>query len=109
MENVLTAETIPNQMNGGLTKAIWLEDQVMKFEKSRFGWMAVMIAFQSCLGSVAAGLAYNSGAIIALGICTVFTMTNNALLLAQCPASWCVRAFYIGVVANILAILMSII
>jgi hypothetical protein len=86
----------------------WYQKQIIQFEKSRYGAMAMMIGFQSCWGSIAAGLSYDNPSMINLSICATASMMNNAILIAQGPAKYCVGIFSIATVANTAVILIEL-
>tara|TARA_B100000965_G_C19501226_1_gene717537 strand:+ start:216 stop:500 length:285 start_codon:yes stop_codon:yes gene_type:complete len=86
----------------------WYEKQIIQFEKSRYGAMAMMITVQSCWGSIAAGLSYNNPDMTNLIICATLTMLNNAILIAQGPAKFCVGIFSLATVANTAIILIEL-
>ncbi|MAY84810.1 MAG: hypothetical protein CMP59_11825 [Flavobacteriales bacterium] len=87
----------------------WYDIQVTKFERSRFGAMAMMLAIQTCWGSIAAGLSYDNETILNLAICGSVTMLNNTVLIAQGPAKWCVSVFSIATIVNTVIILIEVI
>jgi hypothetical protein len=86
----------------------WFNRQVANFEESRFGAMAVMLAIQTCWGSIAAGLSYDNLTILNLAICGAVTMLNNAVLIAQGPAKWCVSIFSVATIVNTIIILIEL-
>lgn len=89
-------------------KLNWLDKQAEQFEKDRFGLMAMMIAVQSCWGSVAGGLSYNNDTIFWLALCATFTMMNNAALIAQGPAKYCVVIFWAATVVNTAVVFLQL-
>jgi len=93
----------------GTIKLNWFEQQVVNFEESRFGAMAVMLAINTCWGSIAAGLSYDNETIINLAICASVSMLNNTALIAQGPARWCVGIFSLATIVNTTIILIELI
>jgi hypothetical protein len=90
-------------------RAQWFAKQAAAFETSRFGWMALMIMVQSCVGSIACMYILRSGASdLILAACAAITMGANAALIAQAPGKACLAAFYISVIANTAFILLNI-
>ncbi|MBL1145138.1 MAG: hypothetical protein HND54_09395 [Bacteroidetes bacterium] len=89
-------------------KLNWFDKQADQFEKDRFGLMAMMIAIQSCWGSVAAGLSYNSDSMLWLSLCATFTMMNNAVLIAQGPPKYCVGIFWAATVVNTAVVILQL-
>ncbi|MBD98989.1 MAG: hypothetical protein CMO34_04025 [Verrucomicrobia bacterium] len=87
----------------------WFNRQVANFEESRFGVMAMMLAVQTCWGSIAAGLSYSNETILGLALCGTFTMLNNTVLIAQGPAKWCVGIFSAAIIVNTIIILIELI
>lgn len=74
--------------------AIWFNGQVENFEKTRFGWMAIYITVQSCLGSAAAAyILENKASDFMLMACAGITMGCNAIFIAQAPPKWCLFSF----------------
>ncbi len=96
-------------MKGQTNKINWFNNQAAKFEESRYGAMAIMLTFQSCLGSVAAMFAVKQDSYLLLSFCAVFTMGANAALIALAPPKWCLTAFYSSVIISSLVILISFI
>lgn len=75
--------------------------QIERFEASRFGWMAIYITAQSCLGSIACFYILKSGGTtFPLALCAGITMACNGAFIAQSPARWCLIAFYLSVLIN---------
>lgn len=89
-------------------KTSWFADQARKFEAGRFGWMALMLTFQTCLGSVACMYIQQSGNIFMLSICMAVTMASNAIMIAQGSAKLCVGSFYVSVLTNSALILINL-
>ena len=87
----------------------WFDRRADSFEKSRFGAMAFMITFQSCLGSISAMYALKIDNYALLGVCAVATMGANSIFIAQSTAKWCLGGFYISVFANIFVLIYGII
>lgn len=87
----------------------WFNKQAEKFEKSRFGWMAMYMTAQSCLGSIAClYILQNKASDVILVLCAVITMACNAIFIAQGPGKWCLASFYLSIFANSLFILTNI-
>lgn len=83
--------------------------QAVNFENARFGWMAMLITIQSCLGSVACGfILKNDASIIMLCVCAGITMGANALLIALASPKVCLIGFYISLILNTFFILVNI-
>lgn len=75
--------------------------QAANFEKARFGWMALFLTFQSCLGSVTCMyLSQSEASIFLLAICAAITMGSNAMFIALAPPKVCLGAFYTSVILN---------
>lgn len=97
-----------NQIQIVSVKKGWLAKQEQSFEKARFGWMAMYITIQSCLGSIAAALLLeNHASDILLSLCAVITMLSNSIFIAQASAKLCLLTFYASVVVNTILILMN--
>ena len=90
-------------------KLNWLDTQAANFEESRFFAMAMMLAIQTCWGSLAAGLTYDNETIFGLAACSIVTTLNNTVLIAQGPAKWCVAVFGISTIVNTLIIVIELI
>lgn len=87
----------------------WFNRQVEKFEASRFGWMAIYITAQSCLGSIACMyILKNNASDIMLATCAAITMGANAVFIAQGSGKWCLLSFYISILLNLLFIFINI-
>jgi uncharacterized membrane protein YhiD involved in acid resistance len=87
----------------------WFNEQAIKFEKSRFGWMAMCITIQSCLGSIACGFILESNAnIIQLASCAAVTMASNAVFIALGSPKLCLTIFYLSLILNTIFILINI-
>ncbi|MBL4709288.1 MAG: hypothetical protein JKY48_12705 [Flavobacteriales bacterium] len=108
MEAVISKAVDMETTNVKTAHLNWFDRQIANFEESRFGAMAVMLAIQTCWGSIAAGLSYTNDTIYLLAICSVFTMLNNTVLIAQGPAKWCVSIFTLATLANTAVILIEI-
>lgn len=100
--------------NGKQTHAIigvdgWFNHQATKFEEARFGWMAIAITIQSCLGSIACMfILQNNASDIMLALCAAITMACNAMFIALAPGKWCLGSFYLSVFLNVIFILLNI-
>jgi hypothetical protein len=87
----------------------WFTKQAAAFEANRFGWMALMIMVQSCVGSIACMYILRSGAgDLMLASCAAITMGANAALIAQANAKICLAAFYLSVIANTIFIVLNV-
>lgn len=87
----------------------WFNKQANQFEKARFGWMAILLTAQSCLGSIACGfILKNDANILWLCICAAITMGCNAMLIALAPPKVCLAVFYLSLVVNTVFILFNI-
>ena len=109
MEAILSNTTKMDATKTKTAKRNWLDRQAANFEESRFGVMAVMLAVNTCWGSIAAGLSYGNETIINLAICSAFSMLNNTVLIAQGPAKWCVGIFSAATIVNTIIILIELI
>ena len=90
-------------------KTSWMDRQVLSFEKARWGWMAMMITIQSCIGSIACMfISYNHGHTALLATCAALSMGSNALFIALAPARLCIIGFYLSVLVNTILILTNI-
>lgn len=88
---------------------IWYNKIAEKFEQTRFGWMALLITIQSCLGSIACMFILQSNASdVQLISCAMITMACNAIFIAQGPAKWCLSSFVLSVVINTILIFLNI-
>lgn len=90
-------------------KISWFNNQAAKFEENRYGAMAIMLTFQSCLGSVAAMFSLKLDSYVLLAFCAMFTMGANAALIALAPPKWCLSAFYSSVIISAIIILINFI
>lgn len=90
------------------THSGWFSRQAEKFEAARFGWMTILITFQSCLGSVACMyILQNTVSDWLLAVCSVVTMSANAMFIAQAPAKYCLSVFYLSVFTNTVLLLST--
>ena len=96
-------------MENQTNKLSWFNSQALKFEESRYGAMAFMLTFQSCLGSAAAMFALKQDSYLLLSFCAVSTMASNAAFISLAPPKWCLTAFYSTVIISLLVILISFI
>ncbi|MEO8762175.1 MAG: hypothetical protein ABI388_11645 [Bacteroidia bacterium] len=86
----------------------WFNRQVDGFENARFGWMAMLIIIQSCLGSVACMYVLkNNASDVMLVAGAVVTMASNSVLIAQGSGKLCLSFFYISIVVNAILILLN--
>jgi hypothetical protein len=89
---------------------IGLSWQAQQFERARFGWMAILITLQSCVGAVAClFVSKDPSDIISLAIGAAVTMGSNALFIALAPPKVCIAGFYISMIANITMILIGLV
>jgi hypothetical protein len=87
----------------------WFDNQVSLFEKGRFGWMAIYMTAQSCLGSITCMyILHNHGNDFQLAGCAAITMGSNAMFIAQTSGKLCLISFYVSLLLNILFILYNI-
>lgn len=87
----------------------WFNEQAIKFEKSRFGWMAMGITIQSCLGSIACGfILENNANVVELASCAAITMASNAVFIALGSPKLCLTIFYLSLILNTVFILINI-
>lgn len=106
-QSVIARDTMAEDKSGGISA--WFNRQAEKFEKDRFAWMAILLTFQSCLGSVAAFYLLGEGAdIITLGACAIVTMLCNAVFLAQATAKWTLAILYLSILLNTILMLIYI-
>ena len=97
------------QVQSATEKIGWLTKQSQNFEKARFGWMAMYLTMQSCLGSIAAAmLLQNYANDFLLALCAVITMISNAVFIAQASARLCLITFYVSIIINTILIIMYI-
>lgn len=83
--------------------------QAENFEKSRFGWMAILITFQSCLGSVACMFISKADAPVwMLATCAAVTMGSNALFIGLAKPKVCLAGFYMSVILNTTFLLLTL-
>jgi hypothetical protein len=83
--------------------------QAENFENARFGWMAILLTFQSCLGAIACMyISQSNSSIVLLAICAAITMGSNALFIALAKPKVCLGGFYISVILNTLFLLASL-
>src|SRR5690606_24319954 len=81
--------------------------QVEAFENARYGWMAILLTFQSCLGAVACMFILMNGANLwALSVCADVTMGSNAMFIALASARVCMFTFYLSVLLNTILIFL---
>jgi len=83
--------------------------QALQFEESRFAAMAILIIFQSCMGSIAAMYALINHDYISLSISVIVTMASNAAFIALSPAKWCLGIVYTSVISSIILIVINLI
>lgn len=103
------SEGIASQHPANSVSLNWFAKQTQNFEKARFGWMAILITAQSCLGSVACGfILKNDASIVILCVCAAVTMGCNALLIALAPPKVCLIGFYLSMILNTFFILINI-
>jgi hypothetical protein len=88
----------------------WFTIQAQKFEEGRFAWMAFMITFQTCLGSIAClHILQNDFSTVMLSATTGVTMAANAVMIAQGSAKVCLAAFYISTIINLSLIIYNLV
>lgn len=87
----------------------WFSRQAAAFEASRYGWMAILMTAQSCLGSIACMfILYSGGSDFMLAACAALTMGSNAMFIALAPPKVCLMAFYLSVISNLAFILLNL-
>lgn len=90
------------------TFSILWEKHVQWFEESRFALMTMMITLQSCLGSIACMYIFqNHASDFQFILCTMVTMTANAMFIAQGPAKVCLASLYTSIFVNLTFILLN--
>jgi hypothetical protein len=100
-------EAYKNQSQKGIDT--WFNEKAIKFEESRFFWMAAYITVQSCLGSVACGfILQNHASTLMLCACAAITMGANAVLIALGPPKLCLTIVYLSILLNTIFILINI-
>jgi len=83
--------------------------QAEQYESARFGWMAILLTFQSCLGAVACMyISEAKASVVLLAACAAITMGSNALFIAQASGKVCLFGFYVSVILNTILLLMTI-
>ena len=87
----------------------WLDRQAAAFEFNRFALMAILITFQSCLGSITAMLSLQQDNYFTLAVIAAVTMGANAVFIAQGSAKMCMIFFYATVIINLVLLLGLII
>ncbi len=89
--------------------AFGFAEQVRGFEQARFGWMAIMLTLQSCVGAIACMMIQlNGGSVIALSVCAAVTMGSNAMFIALASGRVCLIAFYLSLAVNTAFILTNL-
>ena len=79
------------------------------FENARFGWMAILLTLQSCVGAVACMLISQDGSpVFSLALCAAITMGSNALFIALASPRLCLAGFYLSMAVNTVLILMHL-
>lgn len=87
----------------------WFSRQAQKFEESRFGWMAMLITIQTCLGSIACMYVQQSGGdVFMLAAGMAVTMGANAVMIAQGSGKLCLFMFYLSVALNTALIILNL-
>jgi len=85
------------------------KQQALQFEESRFAAMAILIIFQSCMGSIAAMYSLMNHDYVSLSISVIVTMASNAAFIALSPAKWCLGIVYTSVATSIVLIIINLI
>lgn len=86
----------------------WYDQQILAFEKNRFGAMTLMMTAQSCWGSIAVMFSLKVNMIFLVAISAAVTMASNSAFIAQSPARWCIGIFYASIVTNLLIIIINL-
>jgi hypothetical protein len=101
---IFTANTIAKAQTESL-----FSRQAKTYETYRFAFMTILITIQSCLGSIATQLLFQSGMPdIWFMLCAAVTMATNAVMIAQGSGKLCLALFYISIVLNSVLIAVSI-
>jgi hypothetical protein len=91
------------------TRLTWWDRHAAAFEKARFGWMAMLITFQSCLGAAACMyILKNDASVFVLATCAAVSMGSNALFIALAKAKVAMAGFYISVLVNTIFLIMNV-
>lgn len=93
------------------TRSKWygMASQERGFEQARFGWMAILLSLQSCVGAIACMLvSINGSSITLLAVCAAVTMGSNALFIALASPRWCLAGFYASMIVNTILILFNL-
>jgi len=97
---------VPATVNTRLT---WWDRHAAAFEKARFGWMAMLITFQSCLGAAACMyILKNDASLFVLSTCAAVSMGSNALFIGLASPKACLAGFYISVLVNTIFLIMNV-
>ena len=85
------------------------KQHAIDFENTRYGWMAILITFQSCLGAAACMfILKNGGNTFELSTCAALSMGSNALFIGLASPKVCLIGFYISVVLNTIFLLLNL-
>jgi hypothetical protein len=108
--NVVAATRFEKQAAPTTQRLSWFARQAEKFETGRFGWMALFITIQTCLGSAACMyILQNEANVVMLSVCTALTMACNAVMIAQGPPKLCLAVFYLSILMNSFFVIYNII
>jgi len=100
---------VSNSRVSNNTFSLLFNKQAASFESARFGWMAMAITLQSCLGSVACMfIQQNNASVFMLIACAGLTMGSNAMFISLAPPKWCVASFYLSLFVNTVFILINV-
>lgn len=113
-ESTVTEQTIINEtVAAGVSQPLterWygLKAQERAFEKARFGWMAILLTIQSCLGAIACMfVSLDGSSITLLAIGAAVTMGSNALFIALASPRLCLFGFYLSIILNTALIIVT--
>ncbi|HNR85624.1 MAG TPA: hypothetical protein PKN22_06435 [Taishania sp.] len=84
------------------------QKQVQWFEFYRYGAMANMLIFISCLGAVASMLSIKAHFDMGMYIAAVVSMANLVALIAQVKAEYCLKIFYGALAVNVSIMLATL-
>ena len=114
VENTITEQTIiSDKLSADLSQPAplkWysLKAQEKGFENARFGWMAILLTLQSCVGAIACMfVSLNGSSITFLAIGAAVTMGSNALFIALASPRLCLLGFYLSIMVNVALVLVT--
>jgi hypothetical protein len=87
----------------------WWDNHALGFEKARFGWMAILITVQSCMGAIAClYILKNDASIFALAACAGASMGSNALFIGLASPKACLVGFYLSMFINTSLLILNL-